>query len=161
MFDALGEAGAGGRVEFVVVEAFERALAAEEAGLREGEEAPEIEEAVFDGRTGGCAPPCGRGFTPATFIGPAGAAERGRLCLLLRWKPRRTARFMGPTLQLLRWWVVLTLAATVIHSWSCFSTGVPRFAPDCSSSTARFCWPLACRRGRAGCGRRSSALQWE
>lgn len=52
MFDALGEAGAGGGVELVVIEAFERGLAAEEAGLGEGEEAPEIEEAVFDGSAG-------------------------------------------------------------------------------------------------------------
>ena len=52
MFDALGEARAGGGVGLVVVKAFERGLAAEEAGLGEGEEAPEIEETVFDGRAG-------------------------------------------------------------------------------------------------------------
>ena len=52
MFDALGEARAGGGVGLVVVKAFERGLAAEEAGLGEGEEAPEVEETVFDGRAG-------------------------------------------------------------------------------------------------------------
>jgi hypothetical protein len=52
MFDALGEAGAGGGVGLVVVEALEGSLAAEKAGLREGEEAPEVEEAIFDGRAG-------------------------------------------------------------------------------------------------------------
>jgi hypothetical protein len=52
VFHALGEARAGGGVGLVVVEAFEGGLAAEEAGLGEGEEAPEIEEAVFDGGAG-------------------------------------------------------------------------------------------------------------
>jgi hypothetical protein len=52
VFDALGEAGAGGRVGLVVVEPAEGGLAAEEAGLGEGEEAPEIEEAILHGRAG-------------------------------------------------------------------------------------------------------------
>ena len=52
VFDALGEAGAGGRVGLVVVQPAEGGLAAEEAGLREGEETPKIEEAVFERRAG-------------------------------------------------------------------------------------------------------------
>ncbi len=53
MFYTVGEAlvGASG-VLFIIVEAFEGSLAAEEAGLGEGEEAPEIEEAIFDGSAG-------------------------------------------------------------------------------------------------------------
>jgi hypothetical protein len=42
------------------------------------------------GLTGGCASPCGRGFPPATFIGPAGAGQ-GTMCLHpIHRKHRRT-----------------------------------------------------------------------
>ena len=49
--DAAVEAGERCRVGFVILTA-EGGLVAEEAGLGEGEEAPEVGEAVFDGRAG-------------------------------------------------------------------------------------------------------------
>ena len=49
--DPAAETGSGGRILGGVLAA-ETSLGAEEAGLREGEETPEIKEAVFDGRTG-------------------------------------------------------------------------------------------------------------
>ncbi len=51
MGDAAAETGEGGGIGLGVL-AFEGGLGAEEAGLGEGEEAPEIGEAVLDGRAG-------------------------------------------------------------------------------------------------------------
>ncbi len=41
------------------------------------------------GLTGGCASPCGRGFPPATFIGPAGAGQGTMGLLPIHRKQRR------------------------------------------------------------------------